>query len=237
MRIETIGDATLYLGDYLEILPTLGPVDAVVTDPPYGIGYNPQIHKLYNGRLNNKSKIIGDNIEPDLSKIFALECFKIIWGAENFYKQLPHRGRWICWYKRSNITRPNSMPSGDFELAWMDKKHGFYKYINIIHGGVINRDSIKGNNQERYHPTQKPISLMEFCISLSNNANIIFDPFMGSGTTGIACINLGRKFIGIEIEPKYFDIACKRIQEAWETRPRLFKEAEKIIQGELLESS
>jgi site-specific DNA-methyltransferase (adenine-specific) len=214
MKKIEIGNAILYLGDCAEILPTLGQFDALVTDPPYGIDYDPKTHKNYDGSDNNLEKIINDEKEMDLTFLFKVNCQKIVWGAENFYKQLPHRGRWICWHKRSDTTKPNSMFSGDFELAWMDKDNGFYKYFQLVHGGVINADSIKGNNEKRYHPTQKPIKLMEFCISLLNENNVICDPFMGSGTTGIASVNMKKQFIGIEKDQKYFDIACKRIEDA-----------------------
>lgn len=219
--IVQIGDATLYHGDCLEILPMLDKVDAVVTDPPYGVGYDPQVHKLYSSTTNNRTKIVGDDKEPDLSVIFDIDAPKVMWGAENYYKQLPHRGRWICWFKRSGVTRPNSMHSGDFELAWMDKTSGFYKYVNVVHGGVINADSTFGNNQKRDHPTQKPIAVMEFSIQQFKKLTTVLDPFMGSGTTGVACANLGRKFIGIEIERKYFNIACERIDAAY-SQMRLF---------------
>ena len=213
MKVE-IGLATLHLGDCAEVLPTLGKVDAVVTDPPYGIDYDPQVHKNYDGTKNNFEKIANDEKEMDFSFLFNMKCQKIIWGAENFYKQLPHRGRWICWHKRSYATKPNSMPSGDIELAWMDKTTGFYKYIQVIHGGVINADSTNGNNQKREHPTQKPVLLMKHCLELLSSFEIVCDPFMGSGTTGVAAVQMGRKFIGIEREPKYFDIACQRIENA-----------------------
>lgn len=217
-----IGNATLYHGDCREILPTLPKVDAVVTDPPYGINYDPSVYKLYDGSENNFKKIAGDETELDFQFLFNLKAQKIIWGAENFYRQLPHRGRWICWHKRSLVTRPNSMPSSDIELAWMDKKTGFYKYINIVHGGVINADSVMGNNQKRDHPTQKPVKLMEQCIGLLKDPTIILDPFMGSGTTGVACANLNKLFIGIEIDKQYFDIACERIAAA-QSQGRLFE--------------
>ncbi len=222
-REVIIGDCRLILGDCLEVMPTLGTVDAVVTDPPYGIGYTPQLLKGYDGNNNNWKPIIGDGGCLDFAHIFLMKAFKIIWGAENFYHQLPHRGRWICWHKRSPATAPNSMRGSDFELAWMDKADGFYKYINVIHGGVINADSIKGNNEKRFHPTQKPIAVMEFCIMQKEGLETILDPFMGSGTTGVACVKLGRKFIGIEIDEGYFDIACKRVEEAYR-QPDFFVE-------------
>lgn len=210
-----IGLATLYLGDCAEVLPTLGQVDAVVTDPPYGIDYDPSVHKTYSGDSNEFEKILNDDKELDFSFIFNMNCQKIIWGAENFYKQLPHRGRWICWHKRSDATKPNSMFSGDFELAWMDSKKGFYKYFQLVHGGVINADSVNGNNEKRVHPTQKPAKLMEWCINiLQKDTALVCDPFMGSGTTGVAAVKMGRRFIGIEREAKYFEIAKQRIDAA-----------------------
>ena len=203
----------LYHGDCLQIMPELEPVDLVLTDPPYGIDYNPKMYPLYDKSKNDFKKIIRDETEPDLTEIFRMDCKKTIWGAENFYRQLPHRGRWVCWYKRSWTMKPGSMYSGDFELAWMDKKKGFYKFINIIHGGVINSDSLIGNNQKRSHPTQKPVNLMMFCIELENNIENVLDPFLGSGTTAIACERLKRRWIGIEIEEKYCEISAKRIEQ------------------------
>ena len=225
-RKEVIGSATLYQGDCLGILSGFGTkeVDAVVTDPPYGIDYNPKIHKLYSGEENNYSKIDGD-VEycVAINEIFKLDCRKVIWGASNFPSKLPHRGRWLCWHKRSYATKPNSMPGSDFELAWVDKKSGYYKYIQTIHGGVINADSINGNNEKRLHPTQKPIAVMKFSITQCNLKpdSLIIDPFMGSGTTGVAAWNLGHRFIGVEKEPDYFDIACRRIEQA-QRQLRLF---------------
>ena len=109
--------------------------------------------------------------------------------------------------------KPNTMFSGDFELAWMDRTTGFYKFINVIHGGCINANSTIGNNQKRVHPAEKPISLMVWCIELSKSTGKIVDPFIGSGTTAIACERLNRRWIGIEIEEKYCEIAAKRIEK------------------------
>ena len=88
------------------------------------------------------------------------------------------------------------------------------KIKRLLHGGVVNADSMIGNNQKRVHPTQKPIALMSWCIEQVGNPQTILDPFMGSGTTGVAAIQMGRKFIGIELDPTYFDIACERIERA-----------------------
>ena len=182
-----IGNATLYHGDCLEILPTLEKVDAVITDPPYGIDYPP-------------------------SPFLNFEDV-IIWGCNNYL--LTGRGDILVWDKRG--WKDINMIGDPCELAW--KKTCGRSHVDIkrlLHGGVINADSTRGNNQQRVHPTQKPVALMEWCINKCDNPimEVVLDPFMGSGTTGVACINLGRKFIGIEIEKKYFDIACERIEQA-----------------------
>lgn len=211
MRVETIGDAVLYLGDAREIVPGLGPVDAVVTDPPYGIGYSTANLKSIGAR--QFGPITGDESELDLSFLFLIDCPKIIFGANNFPKQLPHRGRWICWDKRGGIVAADRMLGSPFELAWEDRKSGYGRMVRILHGGVVNAD---GAGIQREHPTQKPVSLMQWCVlQFPSFVSTILDPFMGSGTTGVACARLGRRFIGIEIEPRYFDIACKRIEQAY----------------------
>jgi site-specific DNA-methyltransferase (adenine-specific)/modification methylase len=229
VRVETIGDATLYLGDCRDILPSLGKVDAVVTDPPYGIGYNTK--SLASAGAVQFAAIVGDAAEPDLSAIFALDCQKLIFGANNFPRQLPHRGRWLCWDKRTIDGACDAMLGSPMELAWSSKSTGYDKIVRVLHGGVVNADG-----GARVHPTQKPIRVMtEAILWGAKDAQTILDPFMGSGTTGVACAKLGRKFIGIEIEPKYFDIACRRIDEAYR-QPRLFRdEPPKLTQRHLFD--
>jgi site-specific DNA-methyltransferase (adenine-specific) len=214
MRVETIGDATLYLGDCLEILPTLGKVDAVVTDPPYGIGYKPGCYP--NSQVFDL--IIGDDKEFDPSPFIGYRE-SILWGANNFTAKLP-RGGWLIWDKRCSIEADKIFGS-PVEIAWF--KNGKNAIKRLQHGGAKNAD---GEGIIRDHPTQKPVALMQWCLGFLPDAQTILDPFMGSGTTGVACANLGRRFIGIEIEPKYFDIACRRIADAYK-QLRLFED-EKI---------
>ena len=210
MRVETIGTATLYLGDCRDILPTLAPVDLVLTDPPYGINYTP-----YQQNAVEHAPILGDDAEFDPSMLLGYEA--IVWGGNNFANRLP-RGGWLCWDKRTNILADKCL-GAPFELAWTSKET-LYKIARIQHGGAINAD---GLNVKREHPTQKPVSLMRLCAGLYPDAKVILDPFMGSGTTGVACVEMDKTFIGIELEPKYFDIACKRIAMAVaESKQRLF---------------
>jgi site-specific DNA-methyltransferase (adenine-specific) len=205
-RVETIAEGvTLYLGDCREILPTLGPVDAVVTDPPYGIGYNP---KQYAG--NFSEGVTGDKADFDPSFLLGVAARTILWGANNYTAKLP-RGGWFVWDKRCSEEADRILGS-PFELAWTDNaKH--FRIARILHAGKLNADG-QWDQLSRVHPTQKPIRLMEWCIEQLLKPPIVLDPFMGSGTTGVAAVNLGCKFTGIEIEPKYFDIACKRVEQA-----------------------
>ena len=209
MRKEIIGDAELYLGDCREILPTLGKVDAVVTDPPYGAGYAAKPLPVYSGgrRIENHTPSNWDNAVTDLNAILRVGEVQIIWGG-NYYSLPPSRG-WLSWFK------PDAPPSmASLELAW----------TSLDRNSSQISQSIAATNAERAgHPTQKPLRVMEWCLGFVPKAETILDPFMGSGTTGVAALKLGRKFIGIEIEPRYFDIACKRIAEAW-SQPRLFAE-------------
>jgi site-specific DNA-methyltransferase (adenine-specific) len=187
-RIEHIGDATLYLGDCRDFLGSLR-ADACVTDPPYGIGH-------LGGKWGRKAEHAWDRSPADVSFVTAFPE-AIVWGG-NYYAMPPSRG-WLVWYKR------DAVPSAaDVELAW----------TSIDMNAALIDQTIAATNAERCgHPTQKPLRVMEWSLGFIRGKTIL-DPFMGSGTTGVACIQLGRKFIGIEIEPKYFDIACRRIEEA-----------------------
>jgi site-specific DNA-methyltransferase (adenine-specific) len=206
-RIETIGDATLYLGDCMDILPTLDKVDAVITDPPYGLA-----EKLQGGNWGKSFQ--GAYKDWDAAAPVELVCAAlrlsdkaIVWGG-NYFQFTPSRC-WLVWIKRDAV-----QTMAGCELAWtnFDANAKFFDW------------TIAATNAERVaHPTQKPLALMKWCIDQAGNPETILDPFMGSGSTGVAAIQMGRKFIGIEREPKYFDIACKRIEQAV-SQPRLFED-------------
>jgi site-specific DNA-methyltransferase (adenine-specific)/modification methylase len=204
MKVE-IGNATLYLGDCMDVLPTLPKVDAVITDPPYGINENSK--KVASRERLAKPKDYGDfdwdkAPPPDalIELIRTKGQFQAFFGGNYF--TLPPTSCWLIWDK---------MNSGDFadcELVWTNWPKAVRR-IQWRWNGMIRQ-----GNEERYHPTQKPLEVMKWVIELCPKANTILDPFMGSGTTGVAAVQLGRKFIGIEREPKYFDIACKGIEQA-----------------------
>jgi len=220
MRVEHIGDATLYEGDCLEILPTLGKVDAVVTDPEYGIRADEiQMERAgtQRGKAWASSTDYGSTMwdrEPasgeKIGAILSVGSQHIIFGGNYF--SLPPSPKWLVWDKETG-----NNGYADFELAWTDLP-GACRKIDWMWKGMLRK-----GDDIRVHPTQKPVGVMEWCID--QTTGLVLDPFMGSGTTGVACANLGRKFIGIEIEPRYFDIACKRIEEAYR-QPRLFDDKE-----------
>jgi len=203
MNPVIIGNATLYLGDCLEILPTLPKVDAVITDPPYGIA---RVMKGGKGTGHWTLLCEGnpwDHEAPDLAFLMEAADNFVIWGGNYF--PLPPSRCWFVWDKQ------NAVPTmGQAELAWTNADRPIQRFSWPV--GRVNFG----------HPTEKPLELMHWTLAQSRTTGDVLDPFMGSGTTGVACMNLGRKFIGIEIEPKYFDIACERIENA-QRQQRMFE--------------
>ena len=216
-RIETIGDATLYLGDCREILPTLCKVDAVVTDPPYGIAYKP-LRGSNGSKMWGDATVRGDDAPFDPAPFLGPHA-TILWGANNFAARLPDSNGWLIWDKCPRGPREGFVYS-HCEMAWTSFMGRVQKFSQEWEGAARGGETFD-------HPTQKSTDLMRWCIKLlPAPATLILDPFMGSGTTGVAAINLGRKFIGVEIEAKYFDVACKRIEQATR-QPDMFTQIEK----------
>jgi site-specific DNA-methyltransferase (adenine-specific) len=227
-RRERIGDCTLYLGDCREILPLLPKVDAVVTDPPYGIGLDVDGERFSGGSASNRTRrggkryeesIVGDAVPFD-PRVCLLGSEQIIWGWNNYPDKLP-AGTCLVWIKRNDYAFGSFL--SDAETAWHSKGHGVYCFRDLSNNAIAN---------EREHPTQKPVQLMRWCVERVRG-HVILDPFMGSGTTGVACVKLGRKFIGIEIDPAYFDVACRRIEQAC-SQPDLFVSEPKAEQIALI---
>jgi site-specific DNA-methyltransferase (adenine-specific) len=200
-----IGNATLYLGDCRDILPKLGKVDAVVTDPPYGIGNA----LVKGGRGGSFERLIAANaaewdVTPEvglLRDLIVMSDHQLFWGGN--YLDLPPTRKPLCW----NKLRPNQKNLSEWEMAWTSLEGRAQMFTYCANGGFV-------APEPNVHPTQKPVPLMRWCLEFFPDASLVFDPYMGSGTTGVAAVQMGRKFIGIEREPKYFDIACRRIEEA-----------------------
>lgn len=193
IREITIGPCRLIQGDCMDVLPLLAKVDAVVTDPPYGID-------IANNPVRQKHEKMDWDVATPSAEFFrnllTIASEHIIWCGNYF--DLPQSQCFLVWDK----IQPENFSLSMCEQAWTNLKQPaklFRRHVVSFH---------------KEHPTQKPLELMEWCLKWIDG-NIVIDPFMGSGTTGVACIRTDRQFIGIEKEPKYFDIAVKRIEQAW----------------------
>ena len=193
----------LYHGDCLQILPTLeaGSVDAVITDPPYGLGdWNNRginSHGVFDYSSNSKWDI--PITEQHINAILAISKYQILWGANHYLDFLPRTKQMFIWNKFIR-----KMHFNDCEIAWTSGWREACRVFDLSPSGLT-----------KEHPTQKPLALMRWCIEqLPDGVQTILDPFMGSGTTGVACVETGRNFIGIEIDADYFKIAQQRIADA-----------------------
>ena len=199
------GAIRLYCADCLNVLPTLeaGSVDACITDPPYGIG-----DKMQGGTWGAAEKYADFRQWDESPSTELLDAVRraapqiILWGA-NYFHSTPARC-WLAWDKS------NAVPTmADMELAWTNLDKPAKRYRGQV--GVHSHG----------HPTEKPVGLMLWCLSHVPDAQTILDPFMGSGTTAVACIRKRRRFIGCEKEERYFDISVRRIQQELERFPLL----------------
>jgi len=211
-RVETIGNATLYLGDCRDILPTLPKVDAVITDPPYGMSFQS------NYRTEQHMRIANDDDAGLLKwacEISVRHSRYVFCRWDNLQDDVPKPKSCVTWVK-------NNKSMGDLEheharqteiaMFWPGPEHSWpgKRPPDVV------RAARTGNHE---HPTEKPVYLMEQFVEWTRG--VVVDPFMGSGTTGVACMNLHREFVGVEIESRYFDIACRRIEDA-QRQSRMF---------------
>jgi len=199
----TIGDCTLYLGDCLDILPTLGKVDAVVTDPPY-----PSREDLF----------ATDTVWPVLRSLIPSIPSFVFWPCTPDYPCGEPDAVHI-WHKAVPIHPRSEIGNVAGHHYERILSYGLGRKSEVLRVAAIMPKFAACQAECVNHPTQKPIALMESLLKRTHGA--ILDPFMGSGTTGVACAKLGRKFIGIELDDGYFDIACERIQKAYD-QPDLF---------------
>lgn len=198
-REQLSDDVTLWLGDMRDLVGNLGQFDAIVTDPPYGIGIAANPVRQAHEKMDWDCERPGDGI---IGYLLTVSREQIIWGG-NYFDLPPSRG-FLIWDKK----QPESFSLAMCEMAWCSRDMNAKVFTLSV------------TNYAKEHPTQKPVQLMEWCLRFVPDCNLICDPFMGAGTTGVACVNEGRSFIGIEREPRYFDIARRRVSEALK-RPRL----------------
>jgi len=184
-------NVTIIIGDCRDVLPV--ECDAVVTDPPYGV-------KMLRGDSRVKGRIVGDETPPDLRWVAAFPA--VVWGGNNFCDQLPRSTGWLVWFKYAADVSEHSQA----ELAWTNGCRTIRHYAEQFTGFMRQREG-------QCHPTQKPINLMVWAMRQAKvpEGATVLDPYMGSGTTGVACIRTGRKFIGVEIDPTHFETARQRL--------------------------
>lgn len=221
-EVVKIRDASLHLADCEAVMHpwATSKVDLLLTDPPYGIGESSKKNSTRGtssaiwsrARVTDYGHYDWDQKPPDASQIEMLVAsakMSILWGGNYF--GLPAASKWLVWDKE------NTGDFADCELAWTNLP-GAVRIFRHMWNGMLRASE---RNSPRVHPTQKPVALMDWCISQAGDVGTVFDPYMGSGTTGVACVNMGKKFIGIEREPRYFEIACTRIEAAY-AQGRLF---------------
>lgn len=219
MRVERIGECELWLGDCRELMGEIPEGAAIVSDVPYGMNWDTDSSRFSGGSLKSVQRrgqgrtdwgaIAGDAEPFDPVPWLAFrEC--ILWGANHFAAQLPV-GTTLVWIKRLDPAFGSFL--SDAELAWMKGGHGVYCRRDL---------SMMAEAKDRVHPSQKPVGLMRWCIQ-KTKADTIVDPYMGSASTALAAIDEGRRFVGIELDPKHFETACRRIEAACR-QPRLFAE-------------
>lgn len=229
MRVETIGTATLYLADCSTLLSVIDTSAAVISDPPYGIGTNTDRRGRRGKRMSHGATpteltthfkpVEGDDKPFDPAPLLGFKTV-ILWGANHYCDKLPGRSHWLVWDKREGTTPDDS---ADCEMAWTNLK-GPARMHRQLWRGMCRRGEeniSKATNNWKVHPTQKPADLMRWCIEQAGTPASIVDPYMGSGTTGVAAVRLGLQFTGIEIDEQYFEIACERIKAA-QSQARLF---------------
>lgn len=217
-RVETIGAATLILGDCREIAPTLPRPAAIISDPPYGQRQNTNVRSrkgLHNGlRVEWPSAIHGDDKPFDPNPWLSAADIIVLWGAHKFADRLPPGG-WLVWDK---VPTGKVRDQGDGEAAWINQDRSL-RIFRLLWDGLCVASAARHEvmaGQRRVHPTQKPEALMSWVLEQARvpPGGTILDPYAGSGSTLVAAIRRGHPCVGIEIEPRYFDTMCRRVEAA-----------------------
>jgi site-specific DNA-methyltransferase (adenine-specific)/modification methylase len=204
----------LYQGDARTIAPLLQHIDAVIADPPYGVNFNfmkyrQSRHPMQRGipAARWAANVIGDDQPFDPTPWLAYPQV-ILWGANHYASRLPDRAAWLIWDKRDGSPSDHH---ADAELAWTNLP-GTARIHYQLWRGMIRAGEANVARRGKLHPAEKPVELLQWCVAKTTGT--VLDPYMGSGTTGEACVRLGRAFVGIELDPNYFQVACARLEAA-----------------------
>lgn len=203
------GAVAIYHGDGREVALTLAGVDLVLTDPPYGINLKPHTRRRGQvtawGPQTEYAPVHGDDEPFDPRWLLSIGSARIIWGGNYYADKLPPMSGWLVWDKE----RPDDLDQATCELAWTDCVKGVRRLRYRWHG------ALRAGNEALYHPTQKPVELIQWALTLrwTNQFSSILDPYMGAGSTLIAAKNLGRRAVGVEIEERYCEIAARRLSQ------------------------
>ena len=193
--------------DCREVLPLLPKVDLVLTDPPYGINHPTNYAARGRGQMakcKDYPPVFGDDQPFDPSYWLSLGTPLLLWGANHYASRLPDSGGWLVWDKQ----RPPTLDQATCEMAWTN----FVKGVRIFH--YLWNGAIRKGDEVLVHPTQKPVALIEWCLTLKwTPLGLILDPYMGAGSTLVAAKKLGRRCIGVEIEERYAEIAADRCRQ------------------------
>lgn len=201
---------TIFHGDCRNILPSLPKPGLVLTDPPYGISLPCNFNSRKRGGLAecrfDYPPIHGDDTPFDPAFILALDCPTVLFGANYFCDKLPISSGWFFWDKH----RPDGLDQSTGEMAWTNFVKGVRVFRHLWNGMMT-----ASERGEHYHPSQKPVALMQWILThrWTPTEGTVLDPYMGAGPVGIACKNLQRPYIGIEIEEKYCEIAARRLEQ------------------------
>jgi len=213
------GRVTLFCGDSLELLNAgVLKFDAIVSDPPYGIGFKRGVSGHGIKAAVKTCPIIGDDV-PFSPAPWTGVCGDkkaiVLFGADHFKTRLPEGGRFICWDKSCGQGPAASFC--DAEFAWTNRKNARSIFRHFWAGVTRSDDGFDSKTTGRHHVSQKPVNLMAWCIEHARIGvdKVVLDPYMGSGSTGVAALMSGRKFVGVEIDPAHFEIARQRIEKAW----------------------
>lgn len=236
MTVEVIGNATLYLGDARELRDAFPRVDAVIGDPPYGQDQNVNVFRAGGTRdnaviqRNGQTLMVRPTLHPEIegdaepfdpAPWLDLAPVVLLWGAHKFADRLPPGG-WLVWDKTPT---GKQRAQGDGEAAWIndDRPMRIFRLLwdGLCVGAGARHEVTAG--QKRLHPMQKPEILMRWCIEQAGTPRSLLDPWMGSGSTGVAAMQMGLAFVGCEKVPSYFSIACRRIEAAQRQAPMLFQ--------------